>query len=206
MRRRRLAVVALLVMFCPLLLYIMSMGGLSIEQRTLLKPKPDSKLRSPIHQRTLLKPQIDSKARPVSQTILYHFVVSSDCSALQRWQVLTQIHSAQAVGQQGRYTWIVSGCAKENDARATLPTDKNAVFAPSDILKDVSDNFGGSKSSTKAAGLLVPEVHFSPDFSDMSAYGGPFADGKTKRIFVNRKGKTVRSSYQNRSELCMILL
>jgi hypothetical protein len=30
-----------------------------------------------------------------------------------QWQVITQIHSARAIHQVGRYTWIVSGCPDE---------------------------------------------------------------------------------------------
>mmetsp|Transcript_64956 Transcript_64956/g.146537 ORF Transcript_64956/g.146537 Transcript_64956/m.146537 type:complete len:83 (-) Transcript_64956:6-254(-) len=32
----------------------------------------------------------------------------------------------------------------------------------------------------------------------MSVYGGPFADGRTRRTFINRKGKLVYSPYGNR--------
>ena len=39
-----------------------------------------------------------------------HIVISSDCSSYQRWQSLTSFHSALAVGQRGRMTWLVSGC------------------------------------------------------------------------------------------------
>lgn len=39
----------------------------------------------------------------------FHFIVSSDCTSYQRWEVLTQLHSAQSISQCGRFTWIVSG-------------------------------------------------------------------------------------------------
>ena len=39
----------------------------------------------------------------------FHFIVSSDCTSYQRWETLTQLHSAQSVHQCGRFTWIVSG-------------------------------------------------------------------------------------------------
>lgn len=39
----------------------------------------------------------------------FHFIVSSDCTSYQRWETLTQLHSAQSVRQCGRFTWIVSG-------------------------------------------------------------------------------------------------
>ena len=39
----------------------------------------------------------------------FHFIVSSDCTSYQRWETLTQLHSAQSIQQCGRFTWIVSG-------------------------------------------------------------------------------------------------
>ena len=39
----------------------------------------------------------------------FHFIVSSDCTSYQRWETLVQLHSAQAIHQCGRFTWIVSG-------------------------------------------------------------------------------------------------
>ena len=39
----------------------------------------------------------------------FHFIVSSDCTSYQRWETLTQLHSAQSINQCGRFTWIVSG-------------------------------------------------------------------------------------------------
>jgi hypothetical protein len=39
----------------------------------------------------------------------FHFIISSDCTSYQRWETLTQLHSAQSVNQCGRFTWIVSG-------------------------------------------------------------------------------------------------
>ena len=39
----------------------------------------------------------------------FHFIVSSDCTSYQRWEILTQLHSAQSIQQCGRFTWIVSG-------------------------------------------------------------------------------------------------
>ena len=39
----------------------------------------------------------------------FHFIISSDCTSYQRWETLVQLHSAQAIHQCGRFTWIVSG-------------------------------------------------------------------------------------------------
>jgi len=105
---------------------------------------------------------------PVSEVTRLHLVVSSDCSAYQRWQVLVQVQSARSVGQRGAYTWILSGCS-EDDQR--------------DVRALVEASFGGR--------LLA--VHFTPDYSNMSTYGGPYADGKLKRYFNGR-----RSPYGNK--------
>jgi len=110
-----------------------------------------------------------------------HVVVSSDCSTYQRWQVLTQAHSALAVGQNGNFTWIVSGCAGDRDRAA--------------ILAAVAENFPATSSPLSSP---WPWVHFTPDFSDMSVYGGRHADGKVKRTFLNRKGELRPSPYGNR--------
>jgi len=48
----------------------------------------------------------NKKKEEPSTTILYHFLVNSGCSPYQRWQVLTQIHSAISVKQGGKYTWL----------------------------------------------------------------------------------------------------
>lgn len=45
--------------------------------------------------------------------------------------------------------------------------------------------------------ILHPHVHFTPDYADMSVYGGQFANGKKKRTFLNRKGKVMSGSYGN---------
>ena len=51
-----------------------------------------------------------------------HIVCSSDCTPYQRWQVIVQVHSARAVGQAGKYSWLVSGCsaAGEEDTRKAV--------------------------------------------------------------------------------------
>jgi len=57
-----------------------------------------------------------------------HFTVSSDCSTYQRWQVLVQIHSAHAVSQAGRFSWLISGCSVKEEAK---------------VLSAVADHFPG---------------------------------------------------------------
>ena len=104
-----------------------------------------------------------------------HIVISSDCSLYQRWQVLTSFHSANAVGQSGQRTWLISGCNEQEKEN---------------IEKTLIDHFmDGSKR---------PIAHFTPDYADMSRYPGPFASGLKKRTFVNRHGKLVKSPYGNR--------
>jgi hypothetical protein len=67
----------------------------------------------------------------------------------------------------------------------------------------IANGAGRSRSASVAhaqngdCATLHPHVHFTPDYSDMTIYGGPFADGKTKRTFLNRQGKVVRGSYGN---------
>ena len=89
------------------------------------------------------------------------------------------------------------------------------ILTPALLLEDVGRHFphltisnhtianGMGRSASVARGqdddcaILHPHVHFTPDFSDMSVYGGPFADGKQKRGFLNRKGKVMHGSYGN---------
>lgn len=67
----------------------------------------------------------------------------------------------------------------------------------------IANGAGRSRSASVAhaqngdCATLHPHVHFTPDYSDMTIYGGPFADGKTKRTFLNRQGNVVRGSYGN---------
>jgi hypothetical protein len=89
------------------------------------------------------------------------------------------------------------------------------ILTPASLLEEVERHFPHLtiSNNTIANGLgrsasvarsqnddcttLHPHVHFTPDYSDMSAYGGPFADGKNKRTYLNRKGKVVRSTFGN---------
>lgn len=40
-------------------------------------------------------------------------------------------------------------------------------------------------------------VHFTQDYTDMSVYGGPYADGTLKRSFVGRDGKIQKGNFGN---------
>jgi hypothetical protein len=89
------------------------------------------------------------------------------------------------------------------------------ILTPASLLEEVERHFphltisnhtianGLGRSASVARSLnddcttLHPHVHFSPDYSDMSMYGGPFADGKNKRTYLNRQGKVVHSNYGN---------
>ncbi|KAL3815947.1 hypothetical protein ACHAXA_003568 [Cyclostephanos tholiformis] len=174
----------------------------------------------------------------------FHFIVSSDCTSYQRWETLTQLHSAQSVRQCGRFTWIVSGwywirlaganyivllilswmrnmprgISLEEDSSQT---GRGRGGANSDILTHsslvevverhfphltisnhtIANGMGRGASVARARDddciTLHPHVHFTPDYSDMSAYGGPYADGKNKRTYLNRHGKVVRGTYGN---------
>ena len=45
--------------------------------------------------------------------------------------------------------------------------------------------------------VLHPHLHFTPDYSDMSQFGGPFADGKRRRSFLNRRGQILHGNFGN---------
>lgn len=141
----------------------------------------------------------------------YHFVISSDCTSYQRWETLVQLHSAQHIGQCGRYTWIVSGClddehAQEGKGKGGANSDQ---LTHSLLLEEVQRHFPVTTTSNRTVAkealgsedechTIHPHVHFTPDFMDMSVYGGPFADGTRKRIFVNRQGKTQHGNFGNK--------
>ena len=146
----------------------------------------------------------------------FHFIVSSDCTSYQRWETLTQLHSAQNVRQCGRFTWIVSGCLAEGSERNGKGKGgaNSDILTPSLLLEEVERHFphltvsnhtiatGTGRSVSLAqdhedCSILHPHVHFTPDFSDMSVYGGPYADGKTKRVFINRQGDRQGSNFGN---------
>jgi hypothetical protein len=139
-------------------------------------------------------------------SILFHFITSTECSSYNVWETITQIHSAEAVRQCGKFTWIVSGC---------LPHDRihhgkgksganSDILSPEIIQQHVDMHFpapgdGGTSIRAADCSRIRPELHFTPDFSNMSVYGGKYADGTIKRVFHNPKtGKEVRSTYGNR--------
>lgn len=83
------------------------------------------------------------------------------------------------------------------------------ILTPALLLEEVERHFpnhtiaGGVGRSASVArsrrdcSVPHPHVHFTPDYSDMSRFGGPFADGKRRRSFLNRRGKVVHGSYGN---------
>ena len=145
----------------------------------------------------------------------YHFVISSDCTSYQRWETLVQLHSARHIRQCGRYTWIVSGCldddhAEEGRGKGGANSDK---LTQKLLLQEVRRHFPAtttssnrtiakeallSSSSQDECHTIHPHVHFTPDFMNMSVYGGPYADGSRKRTFVNRQGKTQHGNFGNK--------
>ncbi|KAL7489499.1 hypothetical protein ACHAW6_016205 [Cyclotella cf. meneghiniana] len=142
----------------------------------------------------------------------FHFVISSDCTSYQRWEVLVQLHSAQSIRQCGRYTWIVSGCLEEGGG-AEAGKGKGGAHSdrltPSLLLGEVERHFPFTLSNHTVAKDAIgakhdndchtihPHVHFTPDFTDMSVYGGPFADGTLKRTFRGRNGQIQIGNYGN---------
>lgn len=162
------------------------------------------------HDDTVPKQQQDQRTKDSisDQKNLFHFIISSDCTSYQRWETLTLLHSAESISQCGRFTWIVSGC---------LPNDqehkgKGKGGANSDILtpnlmqqsldqhfppQQRNNNNNNNEAATDDCPMVAPQLHFTPDYSNMSVYGGPFADGTRTRIFVNRQGKEMRGNFGN---------
>lgn len=146
----------------------------------------------------------------------FHFIVSSDCTSYQRWETLVQFHSAQSIKQCGRFTWIVSGCL--NDGQEHVGIGKGGansdVLTRASLLSEVERHFpqvtvsnhtvakdallSNEDTNNNDCHTIHPHVHFTPDYSDMSKYPGPFADGKKKRTFVNRQGKTLGGNFGQR--------
>ena len=89
------------------------------------------------------------------------------------------------------------------------------ILTPASLLAEVERHFphltisnhtiatgvGRSASVARPQGddctTIHPHVHFTPSFADMSVYPGPFADGKKKRTFLNRRGYTVHGNFGN---------
>jgi hypothetical protein len=151
---------------------------------------------------------VQQQKQKQQQKNLFHFIISSDCTTYQQWETLTLLHSAESIAQCGRFTWIVSGCLPEDNEQ----DGKGKGGANSDILtprliqQELLKHFphqrvstDGEAATTKdCTGIMIPQVHFTPDYSDMSVYGGPFADGKRKRKFVNRQGKELNGNFGNK--------
>mgnify|MGYP003870146611 CR=1 FL=1 len=135
-------------------------------------------------------------------SVTFHFIVSSECSSYQLWETLAQIHSAESVRQCGKFTWILSGCLPNDqlDAGKGKSGAHSDLLTPQVVQEQVDAHFPTPSSSDwNKCSRLQPELHFTPDFSDMSVYGGPYADGKTKRYFYNKKkDKKVKSDMGNR--------
>jgi hypothetical protein len=77
------------------------------------RPRETSTL--PVNEEEIYPPADKRIPVPSTQLPALHIICSSDCSTYQRWQVLTQVHSAWAVGQGGRYTWLISGCGDQQE-------------------------------------------------------------------------------------------
>ena len=141
----------------------------------------------------------------------FHFVVSSDCSPFQRWQVLVQMHSAIDVGITGRYTWIMSGCPADHssevkankrlDHKSKPHGQDGSLLSRPSVLADIQRSFpslcgeSAQMDNDPTTSLGCPSVHFTPDYSDMSIYGGPYADGTKRRFYKSSQGKVTYSSY-----------
>ena len=147
-------------------------------------------------------------------------------ASYQLWETVVLIHSAESVGQCGRFTWIVSGCLADGSSIGRGKGGANSdLLTPSVFIKEVEKNFDVTLSNHTVArehdecAAIHPHVHFTDDYSDMSKYpgelhsidmcvsvyrvhlmcgSGPYSSGKLKRKFVNRKGKGVFS-------VCMIV-
>ena len=175
---------------------------------TLLQNKQSAQasLVSPSEQKQVV---VDEKTIP--KAVLensFHFILSSDCTSYQRWETLTQLHSAQNVQQCGRFTWIVSGCLDEGSEHMGKGKGgaNSDILTPSLLLAEVERHFphftvshaNETARTHHGCNELHPHVHFTPDYSDMRAFGGPFTDGKSKRVFTNKQGKKLSGSYGNK--------
>ncbi|CAB9518630.1 expressed unknown protein [Seminavis robusta] len=145
------------------------------------------------------EPQKQLLEEEEDHSVQFHFIISTQCSSYQLWETLTTFHSAEAVHQCGQFTWIVSGCLPdhEHDKGKGKGGANSDNLSSSFIRKRVHEHFPPEFHETDCS-RLHPNLHFTPDFSDMSVYGGPYANGKKRRIFTNpNNGKTVPSNYGN---------
>jgi hypothetical protein len=170
---------------------------------------PNQQRKSGITQQVAVQQQKQQQQQQQQQQKnLFHFIISSDCTSYQQWETLTLLHSAETIAQCGRFTWIVSGCLpndNEQDGKGKGGANSD-ILTPRLIQQELDKHFphqrviitDGEAATKDCTGLMVPQVHFTPDYSDMSVYGGPFADGKRKRVFVNRQGKESIGNFGNK--------
>lgn len=109
------------------------------------------------------------------------------------------------------YQSLEEGSAHAGKGKGGANSD---ILTPTLLLEEVERHFprltvsdeaiaggvGRNASVARSQGdcsIMHPHVHFTPDYSDMSRFGGPFADGKRRRSFLNRRGKVVHGSYGN---------
>ncbi|KAG7355825.1 hypothetical protein IV203_000511 [Nitzschia inconspicua] len=133
-------------------------------------------------------------------SVVFHFIVSSECSSYQLWETLTSFHAAEAVHQCGRFTWIISGCLPNDQLHQGIGKSgaNSDLLTPQVIQQHVDRHFPPHVEIPADCSRLRPALHFTPDYSDMSVYGGPYADGKTTRYFVKKDGSKQRSTFGNR--------
>jgi hypothetical protein len=134
-----------------------------------------------------------------NESVIFRFIISSECSSYQLWETITSFHSAEAVQQCGRFTWIISGCLPNNRLHEGVGKSgaNSDTLTPEVIQRHVDQHFPSNKVVPSGCSRLRLELHFTPDYSDMSAYPGPFADGKTIRYYVKKDGSKQRSGYGN---------
>mmetsp|Transcript_3128 Transcript_3128/g.4813 ORF Transcript_3128/g.4813 Transcript_3128/m.4813 type:complete len:536 (-) Transcript_3128:120-1727(-) len=198
------AVLISTAVFCITLLITVNVTMLQNQQRAQPPISPTKQQQEEV---------VDDKPIPIgaaenSKSGAFHFIVSSDCTSYQRWETLTQLHSAQNVKQCGRFTWIVSGCLEEGSAhRGKGKGGANSdILTPTLLLAEVERHFpyftvshaNETARTHQDCNELHPHVHFTPDYSDMRAFPGPFADGKSKRVFINKQGKHLTGSFGNK--------
>jgi len=207
----KLAILATLVL-CITFLIVVHVSFANNKQSVLQDQRSDATAQLSVR----LQPSSEKKQAVQSIPIIandsksnFHFIVSSDCTSYQRWETLTQLHSAQNVKQCGRFTWIVSGCLDEDSEQNGKGKGgaNSDILTPTRLLEEVERHFPSftvSNTNDKAraqnnndCSVIHPHVHFTPDFSDMKQFGGPFADGKKKRVFVSRAGKKHTGSFGN---------
>jgi hypothetical protein len=133
------------------------------------------------------------------ERVIFRFIISSECSSYQLWESLTSFHAAEAINQCGRFTWIISGCLPNDRLHDGLGkgSANSDILTPKVIQRHIDQHFPSKGVASSDCSRLRPELHFTPDYSDMSVYGGLYADGKTVRYYVKKDGSKERSGYGN---------